>query len=397
MKNPKISLKQVITIVLISTILTFSITYYAMVQVPSSTFTLNPGIYPGAPSFTVWNEGSYYFAKDANGEIKFGGTNASQIITNAINAMSPYQSIVINGNVTITNTITITKPISYYQYGKATISATYLQVGSPTKPIVRGAYIFVQEIDGQDRTPERCGIKLVNVEASEIHWGSIVNCDSAILFDSTGCPTGPIESGGGEAGENRLFGGVMRFNNVGIDSSDSTVWMEGNVIFASIFSSYVTGIRLRGRAGCTMFIGVSDNVLANGTDLIDLTYDNFFLFYYVRYDYISHNPTSIYLVSSYRNITGGVDVKGWSEFSSPLAIRNFFSIKQGGIQVNITQSATSQVITMPMYEPNGLYGVLVTPSWSTLAWVTDRGHTTFTVHFSSPAPSGATIDYFCYR
>jgi len=50
---------------------------------PSSTFYISSGVYPGAPGFTVWKEGANYFAKDANGQIQFSGTNASQVINNA--------------------------------------------------------------------------------------------------------------------------------------------------------------------------------------------------------------------------------------------------------------------------------------------------------------------------
>lgn len=54
-------------------------------QSPTETFILSGGIYPGAPSFTVWREGSNYFAKSQFGQIIYYGTNASEILQNAIN------------------------------------------------------------------------------------------------------------------------------------------------------------------------------------------------------------------------------------------------------------------------------------------------------------------------
>lgn len=54
-------------------------------QVPSSTLGWAPGIYPGAPSFTVWREGSNYFAKDSNGELKYPSSNATYTIQSCIN------------------------------------------------------------------------------------------------------------------------------------------------------------------------------------------------------------------------------------------------------------------------------------------------------------------------
>jgi len=52
---------------------------------PSSTFYISSGVYPGAPSFTIWREGSNYFAKDDNGMLKYSGTNATTIIQSVVN------------------------------------------------------------------------------------------------------------------------------------------------------------------------------------------------------------------------------------------------------------------------------------------------------------------------
>jgi len=50
---------------------------------------ISAGIYPGAPSYTIWREGNNYFAKDENGYIAsgFSGTNISLISQNCINAL----------------------------------------------------------------------------------------------------------------------------------------------------------------------------------------------------------------------------------------------------------------------------------------------------------------------
>jgi len=85
MKIPKqISLKTASIMVLIGIIITSGI-FYVFAATPSSTFTISSGIYPGAPSYTVWREGSNYFAKDANGLIVYSGTNASVVIQAVLN------------------------------------------------------------------------------------------------------------------------------------------------------------------------------------------------------------------------------------------------------------------------------------------------------------------------
>jgi len=65
--------------------------YIGRSQTPTSTFYISPGPYPGSPTFTIWREGSNFFAKTGHGELKYSGTNSSQVINNAIG----------NGNVTV--------------------------------------------------------------------------------------------------------------------------------------------------------------------------------------------------------------------------------------------------------------------------------------------------------
>jgi len=79
----QISLKKAATIILISVLLTAIGSYYAFAATPTSTFTISPGIYPGAPSYTIWKEGNSYFAKNSNGKIEFSGTNASYVLIKA--------------------------------------------------------------------------------------------------------------------------------------------------------------------------------------------------------------------------------------------------------------------------------------------------------------------------
>lgn len=80
---------------------------------PSSTFYISSGIYPGAPSYTIWREGSNYFAKDANGLIAYSGTNTSQIIENTIQT-SPDNGVIFfkNGVYSITTAISFSRPIA---------------------------------------------------------------------------------------------------------------------------------------------------------------------------------------------------------------------------------------------------------------------------------------------
>jgi len=117
MKIPKqINVKTALIFVGISILLT-SLFFYAFAATPSSTFYISSGVYPGAPSYTIWKEGANYFAKDVNGMLKYSGTNASQIITNCI-ANNIHIKIKQDfvGNIWITNTIVIPSGTKYVTF-----------------------------------------------------------------------------------------------------------------------------------------------------------------------------------------------------------------------------------------------------------------------------------------
>ena len=95
MKIPRqISLKKAATIILISVLLTVIGSYYAFAATPTSTFTISPGIYPGAPTYTIWTEGGYYFIKDSHGKIVYSGSDAPTVINYAINHVPVKRSVI---------------------------------------------------------------------------------------------------------------------------------------------------------------------------------------------------------------------------------------------------------------------------------------------------------------
>lgn len=49
------------------------------------------------------------------------------------------------------------------------------------------------------------------------------------------------------------------------------------------------------------------------------------------------------------------------------------------------------------YEPDATYGVNVTPNWLTTVQVTAKATSGFTINFGTPAPAGATVDWFLVR
>lgn len=118
MKFPeKINTKYAIIIAVISILLTSSV-WYVFAATPTSTIWISSGIYPSQPSFTVWKEGSNYFAKDTNGKLASSGTNAATVIQYAINN-APNGGLVFLkcANYFLDSSITIAKSISFIGEG----------------------------------------------------------------------------------------------------------------------------------------------------------------------------------------------------------------------------------------------------------------------------------------
>lgn len=83
--------------------------YVGYAASPSNTITISGGIYPGAPSYTIYKVGSTYYAKDQNGLNEFSGTSSSTVINNAFNALTSgrtwQETIVLEGTISLDDTI----------------------------------------------------------------------------------------------------------------------------------------------------------------------------------------------------------------------------------------------------------------------------------------------------
>jgi hypothetical protein len=77
-----------VAVLFLATLLACGFIFYVVAQTPTSTHWIESGIYPGAPSYTVWKEGSNYFAKDANGQIDYSGSDADTVINAVANSLT---------------------------------------------------------------------------------------------------------------------------------------------------------------------------------------------------------------------------------------------------------------------------------------------------------------------
>ena len=110
MKTPK---KNVIIVsaFLISILIAYLFGVYA--TTPSTTPTFSTGPYPGAPTYTIYTNGSWYYAKNEYGGIEYSSTSAAVVIQNVFDthpsfvffkngttAILAYHSYTFNFNVT---------------------------------------------------------------------------------------------------------------------------------------------------------------------------------------------------------------------------------------------------------------------------------------------------------
>jgi len=92
--------------------------YIGYALTPTTTFTISPGVYPGAPDYTIWKEGSNYFAKNSNGELEFSGTNATQVIINVFSSASDGDTVYIKkGSYPVTARIWVNKSLTIFGDG----------------------------------------------------------------------------------------------------------------------------------------------------------------------------------------------------------------------------------------------------------------------------------------
>jgi len=170
MKVPRQVCLKHLAIIVVSTILLTSFAFYVFAATPTSTFWISSGVYPGAPTYTIWREGSDYFAKDANGEIKYSGTNATEVIEDAIDNAPDWGSVKALGTITIENTIEIVNRRGFtFEFETINVDADVdgISVHSPydyTSNRVIGGYIYTASGYTQAVISIRATNTVVNVD-----------------------------------------------------------------------------------------------------------------------------------------------------------------------------------------------------------------------------------------
>jgi len=100
------NLKKLNLTVLLVTILVLVPTIQIVYASGLSTFYLSGGIYPHSVNYTIWKEGTTYYAKNAYGFLQFSGTNLTKVANDAINALPSISVQLPDPSTTVITTVT---------------------------------------------------------------------------------------------------------------------------------------------------------------------------------------------------------------------------------------------------------------------------------------------------
>ena len=143
MKLERRHIKFVAVLLLVALASSF-ITYAAT---PTTTITITGGVYPGAPSYTVYAISGTYYAKDQNGYVEFNGTNFATIVNSAITSSSSTGGGVVElltGNFYLTSGIFLQSNVHVKGQGFNTI----ITVADGTSDTYWGSYHALVLING---------------------------------------------------------------------------------------------------------------------------------------------------------------------------------------------------------------------------------------------------------
>jgi hypothetical protein len=116
----KISVKRFILVIMLSCIMVSSTVGYLAYAASSNYYqVITGGQYPGAPSFSIYEQDGVYYAKNAWGGISFASTNSSETV---MSVAGSNRSIVLKGDLTFSNNLLFSGYRDLHIFGSASIT-----------------------------------------------------------------------------------------------------------------------------------------------------------------------------------------------------------------------------------------------------------------------------------
>jgi len=133
MKIIKQNYKKLFGIALILNMIWLSVIGVLVLSQASNTFTITSGIYPSAPTYTIYLENSVYYAKDEYGVLRFfSNDDAGQVTTSCVNVIGSTNKGNIyytSGEFIFKTNVKTTKYKTFYGSGISTLLKTYSDIG----------------------------------------------------------------------------------------------------------------------------------------------------------------------------------------------------------------------------------------------------------------------------
>lgn len=275
----KLDFRLVVSLLLVSVIATSAI-WYVWAATPTITFWVSPGMYPGAPSYTIWREGSNYFAKDANGQIDYSGTNASDVTVDAVDSSSGI--ILFKGIITLTSGIYYDANTWFKGEG---IGATILQQGNEAlieklinaKDGVDHDNVKISDMTIDVNTDQQSGYPDGNMHPYGITFKSPNGIISNVEILDAGI--GIVVNCGYSGDQGGSFG--LTLENIIINNTNTAgdgIWVTGSLQYGA----YLTNIHIyEGRKGLWLGEDYSRFTIAKGIYVYNPSQDGII----IQYDY----------------------------------------------------------------------------------------------------------------
>jgi len=380
-------------------------------------FYISGGVYPHSTSYTVWKDGSSYYSKNAYGYLQFSGTNFTKVFQDS------------HDQLTTGGTIYLTK--DYYSYATGLVvtnefvhvegeslgnvasvgtvlhytgSGVAVQIGSSTSSDnIHGVWVRNLMIEGT--TSGAGGIKsynaiymtLENLHIREFYNGYGITVSSKGKFSEV-CELRSLII-------MRVKYGIL-LDNEATTNQVNYITME----FCNIYGN-TTGTYQSGSIGVQIPPDYGGSEIANDNVLRDVK-----LWYFQRGIENSGHYTRIenpdfdrqFECAMYENGTNtlvihprfGSDITyswHWGGTKTYVIDNDAFIPHECGVDVSVSNGASSHTVTLSRTQENAVYGVSVIPSWDTTVYITAKSTTQFTVTFGTNAGASDTLDWFIYR
>jgi len=266
---------------------------YVKSTTPTSTFYISSGIYPNAVSYTIWIEGTNYFAKDAYGLNAFSDTNASNLIISVLTS-----STIINYGGTVYFKSGIYQLDTQIAYAVTTSTNGYVKFQGENKinTILNGSSLSVPTLN---LTSTHGQFILSNIR---IGGGVLVNGGSQYSFEDV------------YFGMYSTASAVPLLDIEATDDSSITncVFDYGSSGGLLLNNGLVTDVRI---SNCLFYENTGYNIKINGTNIRDITISHCYIEsggtnlgagIYISYAYyirIEDNTINGYASTSYNLIT----------------------------------------------------------------------------------------------